>query len=201
MDHAVTLVQANLLVNAYSTVAEYPVVETMRPGLYQTVTDLDVLAFRFPYVGHRVLQHGKHHSKTLSIGTDPVLVMLTGQSDMLIAEAKEGRAELNRGARNPEVLPAALTRSGCCSSGHVKSEFSPLLRHGRTTTTNGHRVRVAAFGSTVGESGACHIVTPGRVIDYFNRFLKYHRDVLHHAQIKDPGLGSLMTLEKAQRTE
>ena len=201
MDHAVALVQAYLHVNGYFTVTEYPVVEAMRPGLYQTATDLDVLAFRFPHAGHLVPERGKHTSRTLSFGTDPALAVPSDQPDMLIAEVKEGRAELNRGARNPDVLHAALTRFGCCSPEHVESEVAQLLRHGQTTIANGHRVRLAAFGSTVGKSRTCHVVTLGQVIDYLNRFIGFHWDVLHHAQFKDPGFGLLMMLEKARRAQ
>ena len=48
MDNAVALVQAYVRVNGYFTVAEYPVIEAARDGHYRAVTDLDILAFRFP---------------------------------------------------------------------------------------------------------------------------------------------------------
>ena len=48
MDNAVALVRAYLHVNGYFTVTEYPVLEAARHGGYRTVTDLDVLAVRFP---------------------------------------------------------------------------------------------------------------------------------------------------------
>lgn len=48
MDTSVALVQSYLHVNGYFTVAEYPVQEAQRAGTPRTVTDVDVLAFRFP---------------------------------------------------------------------------------------------------------------------------------------------------------
>ena len=47
MDTAVALVQAYLHVNGYFTVAEYPVLEAYRGEHARTVTDIDILAFRF----------------------------------------------------------------------------------------------------------------------------------------------------------
>jgi hypothetical protein len=48
MDTAVVLVQAYLHVNGYFTVAEHPVLETMRSGQLRTVIDLDILASQAP---------------------------------------------------------------------------------------------------------------------------------------------------------
>ena len=49
MDTAVALVQAYLHVNGYFTVAEYPVLEAQcADHQIRTVTDLDILAYRFP---------------------------------------------------------------------------------------------------------------------------------------------------------
>ncbi len=120
MDNAVALVRAYLHVNGYFTVTEYPVVEAMRPGDFQMMTDLDVLAFRFPGAGNLVPARGPAaatHERVFE--TDPVLGASAEQADMLIGEVKEGRAELNRAARNPEVLRAVLTRFGCCAREHV----------------------------------------------------------------------------------
>lgn len=51
MDTAVALVQAYLRVNGYFTVAEYPVVEATGGGRHRSLTDIDILAFRFPGAG------------------------------------------------------------------------------------------------------------------------------------------------------
>ena len=48
MDTAVVLVQAQLHVNGYFTVAEHPVLETMRSGQLRTVIDLGILASQAP---------------------------------------------------------------------------------------------------------------------------------------------------------
>jgi hypothetical protein len=58
MDTAVALVQAYLHVNGYFTVTEYPVLEASRPDATRSVTDLDILAFRFAHAEHDV-KHGR----------------------------------------------------------------------------------------------------------------------------------------------
>ena len=190
MDNAVVLVQAYLRVNGYFTVAEYPVIEAMRPGGFRVATDLDILAFRFPGGGRLVP----------GIPPDPVLGIGRDQADMLIGEVKEGSAELNQAATDPAVLRAALTRFGCCPSDHVGHLVEQLLHHGRVLTPGGHHIRMIAFGS-VTASGFHRYTTIllGHVVEYLREYLRENWDVLHNAEFKDPAFGFLMTLEKAAR--
>lgn len=110
MDHAVALVEAYLQINGYFTVAEYPVIESFGKKHYGVATDLDILAFRFPGAGRLVPGHGgkEMFASDMALGIDG------DTADMLIGEVKEGHAELNRNARNPEVLRTVLARFGCC---------------------------------------------------------------------------------------
>jgi len=48
MDHAVALVQAYLQLNGYFTSAEYPIIAGTGRARFRTITDIDILAFRFP---------------------------------------------------------------------------------------------------------------------------------------------------------
>lgn len=112
MDNAVALVQAYLQVNGYFTVTEYPVLEAARHGI-EAATDLDVLAFRFPGAGQIVPAKPGGRERWLA-QTDSALACPVDRVDMLIGEVKEGRAEINRAARDPEVLRAVLVRFGCC---------------------------------------------------------------------------------------
>ncbi len=59
MDTAVALVEAYLRVNGYFTIAEYPVVEELRGERHRTLTDIDILAFRFPAAGSRQTGSGR----------------------------------------------------------------------------------------------------------------------------------------------
>lgn len=208
MDIAVSLVQAYLQLCGYFTVTEYPVIESRRPG-YRVMTDLDVLAVRF--AGARTLvparrqgraglsdKHGRH-----AVLPPPAAFRQpgAGHADMIIGEVKEGRAELNRAARDPLVLRAVLVRFGCCDEDHVGDAVQDLLRTGKAVLPAGHHARLVAFGSsapsTPGLGYPYEIMLLGDVVRDVRQFLRDHWEVIHHAQFKDPALGFLMTLEKS----
>src|SRR6185436_11352215 len=48
MDHAVALVEAYLQLNGYFTSAEYPILARAGRNGAQMITDVDIMAFRFP---------------------------------------------------------------------------------------------------------------------------------------------------------
>ncbi len=92
MDNAVALVQTYLHVNGYFTVAEYPIIGSGRHGDYRTVTELDILAFRFPGATRLVPRlPGRGDDSAEREEPDPVLGTPADQADMLIGEVKDGR--------------------------------------------------------------------------------------------------------------
>jgi hypothetical protein len=199
MDNAVAIVQAYLRLNGYFTVTEFPIIESMRDGGHRVATDLDVLAFRFPGAARVIPKPGRsgEHGRALG-GPDPALGLQGDEADMIVAEVKEGRAELNRGARDPAVLRAVLTRFGCCEADEAASLVERLIRHGATDTRHGHRVRLMAFGSSADSvSKGYHTVRLDQVASYVTGYLRRHWSVLHHAEFKDPALGLLAMLMKA----
>ena len=200
MDHAVALVETYLRVNGYFTVTEFPVIERMKNGDYRTATDLDILAFRFPGAGRLVLSSPGKSEQAESLEVDPELGCNRDQADMLIGEVKEGRAELNRGARDPAVLRAVLTRFGCCHPQHVPDVVKTLLHNSCAKTHCGHIVRLVAFGSlpAFAETPRCQVITLGHVQKFLCDYMRGHWDVLRHAQFKEPAFGFLLMLEKAR---
>ena len=109
MDHAVGLVQAYLQLNGYFTSAEYPIIAGAGRRT-RTITDIDILAFRFPTLGDRI---GRKHPKGLDVTeTDPGLGIPRKHVDMIIGEVKEGRVGINSGVRDPGVLRALIRRFG-----------------------------------------------------------------------------------------
>jgi hypothetical protein len=198
MDNAVALVTAYLHINGYFTVAEYPVVEAVSNGGYRTVTDLDILAFRFAGSG-RLMRHAG--SGWLLAPPHPTLGVGRDQADMVIGEVKEGRAELNQGTTDRDVLRAALTRFGCCPADDVGGEVDALMRHGRATTPVGHCIRLVAFGSMAPDgSHKYEVILLGHIVRFLREYMNEHWEVLHASESKDPALGFLMTVEKALRS-
>lgn len=201
MDNAVALVQAYLRVNGYFTVTEYPIVEVTHGRTYRTATDLDLLAFRFPHAGQLVPARGRRAGADEMQHTviDPVLDLQAGLGDMLVGEVKEGRGVLNPATTDPAVLRAALVRFGCCSPEEASPIVEALLRDGQTMLPVGHRIRIAVFGSaTGGMIGRKYLaISLGHVIDFLQRYLREHWEVLRQSEHKDPAFGFLMLLEKA----
>lgn len=200
MDHAVALVEAYLQINGYFTVAEYPViVAATGKDQFKTATDLDILAFRFPGAGRIITRKKGVHS---IFAPDPELGVSGDDADMIIGEVKEGKAELNHNAKNPNVLRTVLARFGCCSLEHVDAIVKQLIHKGSTSTHNNHRIRLIAFGSFAeNRHGKYGVITTGHITEFIENYLDDHWDVLRHAQFKHPALGLLMVLKKARQRQ
>jgi hypothetical protein len=198
MDTAVALVDTYLRINGYFTVTEYPVIEAVHYDGYRTVTDLDILAFRFSGAGRLIPAERGSSPRLRVVAPDPKLGSIAEHADMLIGEVKEGRAELNRAARDPVVLETVLTRFGCCRAEHVPAVVKDLLHKGHAQTHSGHRVRLVAFGSTVGEDNKCTVISLGHVVNFLRDYIHQYWDILHNSDSKDPAFGFLMMLEKAR---
>ena len=199
MDTAVALVQAYLHVNGYFTIAEYPVFEASRGDHARTVTDLDILAFRFAGAGHELIRGKRRRVPgTHVFATDPMLGCPSDRPDMIVGEVKEGPARLNAATRNPDVLAVALARFGCCSIEHAETVTRELLARGHVMTPCGHAVRLVAFGDAPDADRQAHMKTiaMGHIVKFLQQYLKEHWNVLRHAPIGDPTLGMLALIEK-----
>lgn len=201
MDTAVALVEAYLRVNGYFTIAEYPVVEELRGERHRTLTDIDILAFRFPAAGSRHTGSGRRTVDPEWHDPDAQLGAGGEVADMIIGEVKEGTGRLNPGARDPVVLRATLVRFGCCDAEEADRVVDALLQQGRATTNAGHRIRMIVFGSTRDEAGGhgFEFIPLGHLVRYLQNHIAVHWQRLRHSQIKDPALGFMLTLEKAKR--
>jgi hypothetical protein len=202
MDNAVALVQAYLRVNGYFTVAEFPVVEGVHQREYRAVTDVDIMAYRFPGAGAEPLGRHSRTDAPVRFQTDPELGTAGDLPDMILGEVKEGRAELNPSARKPKVIEAALRRFGCCAGHPVEPVVDDLRRHGTAVTGAGHRIRLFAFGSIEGElSPGAHTMSLGHVLGFLEQYLRGYWAELRSSQSKDPALSFLLMREKALRGE
>ncbi|MFZ2490032.1 MAG: hypothetical protein WA208_00970, partial [Thermoanaerobaculia bacterium] len=194
MDHAVALVQAYLQLNGYFTSAEYPIIASAGRNGYRTITDIDILAFRFPSGGLDPAGRDTPQGLDLS-NTDPGLAIPPGTIDMIIGEVKEGRVGINTGVRDPEVLRTVVSRFGDVSD--TAQVVAELLEHGHSTVAPGYSVRLIAFGSF--PPGApvppCRIVSLRHVLQFIDDYVRRNWAMLRHLQFKDPAFGFLMTLE------
>jgi len=201
MDHAVSLVQTYLQLNGYFTSAEYPIIASGGRRSVRTITDIDILAFRFPD-GFPLGGSGRgREPRSLQRNeVDPGLGVRPDSIDMIIGEVKEGRVGINMQTRDPRVLRVVVTRLGG-SAEATNDVVAQLLADGTATLPGGVTARLIAFGAF--PPGApippCRIVSLGHVLEFLQSYVHRHWNVLKHLQFKDPAFGFLMTLEKARR--
>lgn len=204
MDHAVSLVQSYLQLNGYFTAAEYPLMEANNRGSYRSLTDIDILAFRFPSApgvqSSGRPDPGSLHESFAAVDPDPGLGVPSDRIDMIIGEVKEGRVNINSGAREPAVLRSVLSRFGCASS-DLDELAEGLLATGSVKVDAGYQVRLIAFGAMPPGSPVppCRIISLGHVLNFLQAYVRKHWAMLRHCQFKDPAFGFLMTIEKARR--
>jgi hypothetical protein len=198
MDHAVALVQAYLQLNGYFTSAEYPIIAGTGRST-RTITDIDILAFRFPS-GSLTPLSKKHPQGLDTAELDPGLGVPAETVDMIIGEVKEGRVGINTGVRDPAVLKAVISRFGETAEDEERV-VEALLNTGNATLPSGYSVRLIAFGAFPpgSEVPPCRIVSLGHVLQFLQEYVRKHWNVLRHLQFKDPAFGFLMTIEKARR--
>jgi hypothetical protein len=192
MDTAVGLVKSYLELSGYFVLAELPI-RRAHDGGYHDVTDLDILAVRFP---HPPITLPQRISRPLDVllGADPALDMLDDGVDVIVGEVKEGVARLNRGLRRAETVAFALRRVGCCPEERVRQAAETIARvgHGQMALPGGLRcrVRLVAFGGHGADVPAgVLVVSLARCDTFISQRLREARDVLAGAQLKDPILG------------
>lgn len=199
MDHAVALVQAYLQLNGYFTSAEYPIIAGTARNGFRAITDIDILAFRFP-MGEPMAQPNRKSPKGLNVSSlDAGLGVPDDSIDMVIGEVKEGRVGINSGIRDPDVLRQVIRRFGDVTDPGPVVER--LLSSGAARIPPSYSVRLIAFGSFPpgSEVPPCRIISLGHVLEFLQDYVRRHWTVLRHLQFKDPAFGFLMTMEKARR--
>jgi hypothetical protein len=195
MDTAVSLVQSYLYMNGYFTVTEYPVIEMLGTGEYRNVTDVDLLALRMPGMPPTDELGGPF------LRSDPALQVDESRVDLIIAEVKEGKAELNQAARDPRVLAAALHRFGRVDDRTLDDLIGQLLEDGEAFHPQGARIRLVAFGGRPPYESKVphHWMLHADLIDYLHRIINENWSAAQAIQSKDPALSFLLLLEKSVR--
>ncbi len=199
MDTAVALVRSYLQTNGFFTVTEYPILESI--GLTtRNVTDVDVLALRFPGAGGFGSQSP---TGGLRIEPDHELDLSDGQIEFIIGEVKEGAAELNKAARDPAVVAAALRRFGAMRTEVEDELIKELIENGVAFHPAGIRLRQMVFATKppAQRHYSYRWVDIGHIAEWMTDQVRQHWDQLKTVQSKDPALSFLLLFEKARRGE
>jgi hypothetical protein len=197
MDTAVALVKTYLQANGFFTVTEYPILESV--GLTtRTVTDIDILALRFPGAGG---MGSDAPTGGLRIEPDDALQVSDAQIELIIGEVKEGAAELNRAARDPAVVAAALRRFGALAPEVERDLVRELLDDGEAFHPAGIRVRQMVFATKppTRHHYSYLWMNIGDIADWLQIRVEQHWDEIKMIQSKDPALSFLLLFEKARR--
>ncbi|MCZ7532841.1 MAG: hypothetical protein M5U23_05475 [Acidimicrobiia bacterium] len=200
MDTAVSLVQSYLYMNGFFTVTEYPVLEFMDTENPRTLTDVDVLAVRFPGAGS-ISVNGT--TGGFEVVPDPVLAPSDRTIDVIIGEVKEGAADLNRAARDPLVLRAAIGRVGKIKPDVADLLVRELIETGNAMHPGGIRLRLMVFASKAPTEPNPRYTwcSLGHIMEWMTTQLRNNWEIVKSVQSNDPALSFMLLHEKALRGE
>lgn len=204
MNAGVALIRAYLQVNGYFTLSQLPVIRRRKHDSYEQVTDIDVLALRFPRARHLVSEGRPGAADDLTFAHDPDLDVPEDAMDMIIGEVKEGRPDINPALRSRETLYTALVRSGCCPPRDLDRVVEDLRRGGEAhleepASGTSCRIRLVAFGDGApGPRTGFTVVSLRHVARFLDRHLDRYHHILHPAELTDPVLGVLHLLKKVE---
>ena len=194
MNAGAALVEAYLRVNGYVVLDEVPlVVPDTETGGYRTLTDLDIMAVRWPNVkmgapdsDGRILEPIETH-ELLDVPRDAI--------DVIIGEVKEGRAHLNRAIRSAEALRMGLGRIGICSELELDETAEALSQQAVVRledSTPVRQVRLVAFGVGTSRRTETHYVISLRdALDFVDDLMRRAHEVVLPSTLSDPVLGLL----------
>jgi hypothetical protein len=198
MDIAVNLVENYLRLTGYMTLSEFEVQRRDKKGRYKTVTDIDIMAIRFPgyiYVGD---PHKKTECEMLLID-DPVLELEDDMIDVIVGEVKQGQAELNPGIKDHGVLHSMLRRVEWLYNGDINTVIEGLQREGKhVAASRGDgriRTRLVAFGRS--RYSNLNTVALSHMVSTLLGFFEEHEDAFRPIQFREPAPAFLSLLLKA----
>lgn len=202
MDIAVNLVESYLRLNGYLTLTEVDVQRRGPDGRYETITDVDVVAIRYPGDLYAVDAHLDPGSRLLVI-EDPGLHLGDRMVDVIVAEVKQGAARLNPAITTHEVLHQILRRFDWVYERGVDGIVATLQSEGVSESPGRSgatiRTRLVAFGGTSGEPTLTTIPL-GHVLTQVVRFMERFEDVIRPSQFGEPAPALLHLLVKCGYT-
>ncbi len=201
MNAGVALVRTYLQMNGYFTLSEIPVIRKESDGEYLEVTDIDILALRFPHAARIVSQGRPGLTDDLTFAVDPELDVPRECMDLIIGEVKEGKPRINPALRTEDTLYTALVRTGCCPADELARVVGELQKSGRARLSAESagipcRIRLVAFGDGPGGRAGYAVVTLQQVKGFVRQYMRRYRKVLQPIHYGDPVMAFLHLLEK-----
>lgn len=197
MDIAVNLVENYLRLTGYLTLSEWEIQRRLDDGTYKTLTDVDVMAVRFP--GATFVGDPHDHAECQSmVIDDPVLELEDGMVDVVIGEVKQGPAELNPALKDHAVLHSMLRRVQWVYAEPVTAVIEGLQARGVHTAPGLGgglvRTRLVAFGrSSVDDLTT---ISHSHIIRMLLAVFEEHEDAFRPVQFKEPAPAFLRLLLK-----
>lgn len=198
MDIAVNLVENYLRLTGYLTLSEFEVQRRDKRGRFKTVTDIDIMALRFPgevYIGdpHKAADY------EMLVIDDPVLQLDDDTIDVIVGEVKQGQAELNPGIKDHGVLHSMLRRVEWIYDADIVDVIEGLQRDGlvMSPSKGGGRVRtrLVAFGRS--DFSDLNTVALGHIVTTMLEFFEEHAAAFRPIQFREPAPAFLSLLLKS----
>lgn len=198
MDIAVNLVENYLRLNGYLTLSEFEVARRISKGHYKTVTDVDIMAVRFP--GDLFISDPHIESEAeLLLVHDPVLQLAADTIDVVIGEVKQGQAELNVNIKDHSVLHTMLHRIEWLYGLPLDDVITGLQRKaihtGPSCARGDIRTRLVAFGRS--DVLDHKTISLSHILRTMIAFMETHEAALKPIQFKEPAPAMLRLLMKA----
>ena len=198
MDIAVNLVENYLRLTGYLTLSEWEVQREESDGTYRTLTDVDVMAVRFPGAVSVGDPHG-HTGCTSMVIDDAVLGLEDAMTDVIIGEVKQGPAELNPATKDHAVLHSMLRRVEWLYESSLIGVIEGLQTDGVSVTAarggGTIRTRLVAFGRS--DVDDLTVISYGHIITKLLGVFSEHEDAFRPVQFKEPAPAFLRLLLKA----
>ncbi len=200
MDVAVNLVESYLRLNGYLTLSEFELTRRTDGGVYETITDVDIVGLRIP--GHIYAAgdpHGVPDEHEMLLIEDEVLELDPECVDVIIGEVKESEAVFNPAMKDHRVLHAVLRRLEWLYRRPLTEVIEELQRDevSYADSQGGAQVRtrLVAFGQA--ERDGLNVISFTHVVQRILAFFEDFEEVVHPTHYKDPAPAMLRLLVKS----
>lgn len=198
MDVAVDLVEVFLRFNGYLTLSEWHILGENPEGKWETLTDVDILAVRFP--GQILLADTHDAQEAAELEMPGVVLQLEEDTvDVVIGEVKQGEAVLNPSLTDHNTLHTVLHRLKWLYTGEdLERVVGDLSDRGvcYTPARGGGQVRtrLVAFGQAT--EASMNVIPLGVILERVAMTLEKHEDVLRSVLFASPSAATLKLLHK-----